>query len=96
MEGEAKEVEKLTIEFSLPDSSTKVVMRKPMMREVIAAQKDKSVSEDSFAEQVLCVVSQICTFDGKLVNWHDLAANMSLRDYNVLAGKYTELSSSGK
>ena len=84
-----------SIEFELPDSGEKVVMLKPRVKHILATSDDKTVSADSNAEMFLATVSQICTFDGKPRNWHDMG-EMPAADYMCLNDKYLELTEPGK
>ena len=74
--------------FVLEDSSEIVVMRKPIIDELIAMQNDKTI--ETATEEILAMVSLCSTFDGKAINWQDLKKR-SVMDYNELSMAYAEL-----
>lgn len=84
-----------SVTFELPDCGETVVMRKPKGTDLIAAEKDKTVSADSTYEALLATISQLCTFDGRPRNWADIVG-YALEDIEELSMQYSLLKTQGK
>ena len=84
-----------SVTFVLPDTGEIIVMRKPLVKDSLNLTADKTVDADNETEQLMCMISQICTFDGKPRNWRDLE-NMPLVDYNSIVAEYVKLTKQGK
>ena len=86
-----------SIEFTLPDSGKKVTMRKPMLADSFAASADKTVDLTNPTTMTAALLAQICTFDGKPMNFHDWGNSLPLVDYNLIVSKYNdEITEPGK
>lgn len=86
-----------SIEFTLPDTGKTVVMRKPMLADSFAASADKTVDLTNPTTMTAALLAQICTFDGKPINFHDWGKTLPLVDYNLIVSKYNdEITEPGK